>query len=168
VKKSGKKASGKRKLLESKGIKRIGGKDVPGEFTIREALLQIKGFGHTLSKVVADYICKTMQLNKNAQIGDLSDEQLEQIEHIITHLHETEIPKFLLNRRKDFREGKDLHLIMNDLIFAMQRDIEREKEIGSWRGFRHMYGQKVRGQRTKNTGRFGMTVGVVRKGAGKK
>ena len=31
------------------------------------------------------------------------------------------------------------------------------------RGFRHQYGQKVRGQKTRSTGRTGSTVGVVKK-----
>ncbi len=150
-------------MASAKGIKRLGGKDIPGEYNLENALREIKGFGHTLSRVVARYISKKLGIDAKTAIGDLTEEQLEKIEHIITHLHETELPSFLLNRRKDFRTGKDYHLIMNDLIFAMQRDIEREKEIFSWRGFRHMYGQKVRGQRTKNTGRTGMTVGVVRK-----
>ena len=41
--------------------------------------------------------------------------------------------------------------------------IERDKTTYTWRGFRHTYGQKVRGQRTRSTGRTGMTVGVLRK-----
>jgi len=31
--------------------------------------------------------------------------------------------------------------------------VERMQEIRSWRGFRHAHGLKVRGQRTKVTGR---------------
>ncbi|MGD0511191.1 MAG: 30S ribosomal protein S13, partial [Candidatus Micrarchaeaceae archaeon] len=33
----------------------------------------------------------------------------------------------------------------------------------TWRGFRHQYGQKVRGQSTRSTGRTGITVGVTKK-----
>ncbi|MDO8553742.1 MAG: 30S ribosomal protein S13, partial [Candidatus Micrarchaeota archaeon] len=63
----------------------------------------------------------------------------------------------------DFMDGTDKHVIMNDLIFAGKQDTEKEKRIFSWNGFRHYYGQKVRGQRTRNTGRTGMAVGVLRK-----
>ena len=52
---------------------------------------------------------------------------------------------------------------MNDLIFENTQDIEREKKAYTWKGFRHSYGQKVRGQKTRNTGRTGMAVGVLRK-----
>jgi small subunit ribosomal protein S13 len=36
----------------------------------------------------------------------------------------------------------------------------------SWRGYRHMFGLRVRGQRTRNTGRTATSVGV-KKVAGK-
>jgi small subunit ribosomal protein S13 len=42
-------------------------------------------------------------------------------------------------------------------------DIEKMKEIKSWRGYRHAYGLKVRGQRTKTTGRAGKALGVKKK-----
>jgi len=41
--------------------------------------------------------------------------------------------------------------------------VDRLKKIRCWRGIRHMLGLKVRGQRTRTTGRFGPTVGVKRK-----
>jgi len=46
----------------------------------------------------------------------------------------------------------------------IRNDIEREKTTGSWRGYRHMYGLKVRGQRTRCTGRKGGAVGVAKGG----
>jgi small subunit ribosomal protein S13 len=45
----------------------------------------------------------------------------------------------------------------------VRQDIDHEKESNTWKGYRHAYGQKVRGQRTRSTGRTGMTVGVLRK-----
>jgi small subunit ribosomal protein S13 len=35
--------------------------------------------------------------------------------------------------------------------------------MGSYKGLRHKLGYKVRGQRTRTTGRLGMTVGVRKK-----
>jgi len=69
----------------------------------------------------------------------------------------------MLNRNGDMNTGENKHIIMNDLIFAVTQDVDREKKMYSWKGYRHAYGQKVRGQRTKNTGRSGMAVGVLRK-----
>jgi len=42
-------------------------------------------------------------------------------------------------------------------------DIEQMKNIKSWKGYRHAYGLKVRGQRTKTTGRAGKALGVKKK-----
>jgi len=56
-----------------------------------------------------------------------------------------------------------MHLVGATLLFYVKEDIEREKRIKSWRGIRHAYGLKVRGQRTRTTGRAGITVGVKRK-----
>jgi small subunit ribosomal protein S13 len=46
------------------------------------------------------------------------------------------------------------------LDFMISNDIEREKAVMSWRGYRHMFGLRVRGQCTRTTGRKGGAVGV--------
>jgi len=43
---------------------------------------------------------------------------------------------------------------------SQRHDINRLKMIESYRGIRHKRGQKVRGQRTKSTGRTEGTIGV--------
>jgi len=55
-------------------------------------------------------------------------------------------------------------LITSDIAFTVRNDIEREKTSGSWRGIRHMFGLKVRGHRTRCTGRKGGAVGVAKGG----
>jgi len=57
-----------------------------------------------------------------------------------------------------------LHLITSDIALTVRNDIEREKTTNSWRGIRHMFGLKVRGQRTRTTGRKGGAVGVKKGG----
>ncbi|KXB07920.1 hypothetical protein AKJ55_01690 [candidate division MSBL1 archaeon SCGC-AAA382M17] len=49
-----------------------------------------------------------------------------------------------------------------DIEISEREDISREKDIRSRRGIRHQRGLPVRGQRTRSTGREGMTVGVQR------
>jgi small subunit ribosomal protein S13 len=56
--------------------------------------------------------------------------------------------------------GSNRHLITSDLDFMISNDIEREKSVMSWRGYRHMFGLRVRGQCTRTTGRKGGAVGV--------
>ena len=57
-----------------------------------------------------------------------------------------------------------MHLVTSDIAFNIRNDVEREKTLFSWRGYRHMYGLKVRGQRTRCTGRKGGAVGVAKGG----
>jgi small subunit ribosomal protein S13 len=146
-----------------RGIVRIAGRDLPGSMTIRRGLLYIKGFGHVMSRAVAKLIEKKLGIPQTKLVGELTDEDVEKIDNLIFNLSSEDLPSYLFNRRKDMAEGKDMHVIMNDLIFATRNDIEDKKKCRSWQGYRHMKCQKVRGQRTKNTGRRGITVGVIRK-----
>lgn len=147
----------------TKGIKRIAGKDVSGDYVLAKALLRVRGIGKGLNRVVAKLISAKIGVPQNVQVGDLSDEQLEKIDEVVGSLHRQGLPEFMLNRRKDYLDGSSRHVIMNDLIFANKQDVDREKNTYTWKGYRHAYGQKVRGQRTRNTGRVGMSVGVLRK-----
>lgn len=45
----------------------------------------------------------------------------------------------------------------------LREDLERMKKSRNHRGLRHFWGLKVRGQRTKSTGRTGKTLGVTKK-----
>ena len=106
---------------------------------------------------------KELKIAPNTRVGDLSEKQVEDIDQILFNLGERDVPKFLLNRNNDYLTGNDRHVIMNDLIFDLTQDVDREKKMFSWKGFRHTFGHKVRGQKTRNTGRHGMAVGVIRK-----
>ncbi|MEM3754499.1 MAG: 30S ribosomal protein S13, partial [Candidatus Bathyarchaeia archaeon] len=112
---------------------------------------------------MATSIAQVANLDPSIRIGDLSDEDVEKIESIIKDPLKHGIPARLVNRRKDLETGKDFHLIGPDLALRIKSDIDLMKEIRSWKGIRHMYGLKVRGQRTRTTGRTGKTVGVRRK-----
>jgi len=57
-----------------------------------------------------------------------------------------------------------LHLLTSDIPFTLRNDIERERITASWRGYRHLSGLKVRGQRTRTSGRKGGAVGVAKGG----
>ena len=72
----------------------------------------------------------------------------------------------MANRPKDVYTGETKHLIGVDVNLTRDEDINLMRKIRCYRGIRHETGQKVRGQRTKSTGRTGTTVGVKRKTAG--
>ncbi|MCX8194645.1 MAG: 30S ribosomal protein S13 [Candidatus Micrarchaeota archaeon] len=148
---------------EVRGVVRLAGKDLRGTLPINRAIVAVKGVGINLGTVLSSIAIEKLQVNDKTLLGELSEEQIHQLEHILAHPKEYGVPSWMLNRQKDLLSGEDLHLIGSDLTFAVKQDIEHEKEINSWRGFRHAYGQKVRGQHTRSTGRTGMTVGVLRK-----
>jgi small subunit ribosomal protein S13 len=102
-------------------------------------------------------------ISPEARMGFLSSSDLEKLEEIITNPVKYGIPPYLLNRQKDIETGKDMHLLGSDLVFQNKTDIEELKKIRAWRGMRHSYGLKVRGQRTKSTGRKGKAIGVKKK-----
>ncbi|MFH0884356.1 MAG: 30S ribosomal protein S13 [Candidatus Micrarchaeota archaeon] len=146
-----------------RGIVRIAGKDVKGEVSLKRALSAVRGINHTLAVAASAVLHKELSVDPDGRVGDLSEEQIDKIDNVLHNLQDYGVPKFLLNRRSDFASGKDRHVIMNDFLFEATQDLDREKKAYSWKGFRHTYGQKVRGQRTRNTGRTGMAVGVLRK-----
>ena len=123
------------------------------------ALTEIKGISLSLSNA----ILKKAGVNPNVRVGLLTEAEIAKIEEIIANPTEYNFPTWLLNRRKDAETGKDTHLISADLVLKTKMDIDHAKEIRSWRGYRHAYGLKVRGQRTKTTGRAGKALGVKKK-----
>ncbi|HWP78487.1 MAG TPA: 30S ribosomal protein S13 [Candidatus Nitrosotenuis sp.] len=140
-------------------IVRIVGKDIPGDKKLSVGLTHIKGVGHNF----ANALISRLGLNPNSNIGFLTETQVVEIEKALKDPAALNFPGWIFNRRKDVETGNTVHLITSDIAFTVRNDIEREKLSNSWRGFRHTYGLKVRGQRTRTTGRKGASVGV-RKG----
>jgi len=146
-------------MAEFRHIVRVAGTDLKGEKRVDVALADIKGVGFAMARAVA-HVAKVDPLTK---IGYLSEEEVARIEEVLKDPLKHGIPAWMLNRRKDYETGLDLHLLGSDLVLAEKADIAREKKIRSRRGIRHELGLPVRGQRTRTTGRRGMTVGVMRK-----
>jgi len=148
---------------EIRGVVRIAGKDIKGEIRLRRALMQVKGLGVNLSAVLTKIVSTKLKVPKDIMIGELSDEQMDALTEMITNPLKYGVPERMLNRQRDVETGQSLHLIGTDLTFRVRQDITNVKDMNTWKGYRHTYGQKVRGQRNRTTGRTGMTVGVLRK-----
>ncbi len=140
-------------------IVRIAGVDIPGDLKLAHGLALIKGVGYNFALA----LCRLIGVDPEKRVGFLTESEIEKIENALRNPLSIGIPVWMLNRRKDYETGRDLHLTGADLIYYARRDIDREKKIRSWRGIRHALGLKVRGQRTATTGRIGMTVGVKRR-----
>ncbi len=146
-------------------IVRLAGRDVNGALSIQRALSQIKGVGMNLSNSLSCAIETKLNIPRNTNIGSLSEEQIVAVEGVIKDPLSYGIPNFMVNHRKYFESGKDTHFVSNDLLLITRQDVNRAVALRTWRGFRHQYGQRVRGQRTRSTGRTGATVGVMKKAA---
>jgi len=139
---------------------RILGNDIPGENKTLIGLTQIRGIGY----MFANSMLQILKINPDSRIGTLSADQVSSIERMIQDPKSQNFPTWFLNRQKDIETGDDMHLVTSDIAFNLRNDVEREKGVFSWRGYRHMYGLKVRGQRTRCTGRKGGAVGVAKGG----
>ena len=144
---------------EFQHIIRFAGTDIKGTQPVTYALTRIKGVGIKLATAIVE----KSGIDPKTRMGFLSNSEVEKIQDIATNPSKYGIPEWLLNRRKDLDTGKDIHLLGTDLIVQTKNDIDQMKKIRSWKGFRHSYGLKVRGQRTKSTGRAGKAMGVKRK-----
>lgn len=141
---------------EYKHILRIAGKDVEGSKKLLVAISEVKGVGYNFAQVLT----QSLGINPSLRVGFLTDGQIEEIEKVLADPTKVGVPEWYLNRKKDMDSGTTRHLITSDLDFAASNDIEREKVVMSWRGYRHMFGLRVRGQCTRTTGRKGGAVGV--------
>jgi small subunit ribosomal protein S13 len=144
---------------EFRHILRIEGADVAGTLKTVYALTEIKGISISLSNA----ILRKANINPELRVGFLTESDIEKIENIIKDPTKYNIPIWLFNRRKDSETGQDLHLTTANLVLKTKTDIDLAKEIRSWRGYRHAYSLKVRGQHTKTTGRAGKSLGVKKK-----
>lgn len=121
---------------------RIAGVNIPEKKQIATALTYIYGIGRSLSK----RILAETKINPETRASQLSSAEVNKLKEII---------------EKNYK-------IEGDLRREQIISIKRLKDIGSWRGLRHIKGLPVRGQRTKTNTR---TVrGNVRKtvGSGRK
>jgi len=149
---------------EIRYIVRIAGKDVNGNLPIFMALTGVKGIGMRLARAISYVFEKEQGIAFDTKIGLLNEEQDKKLEEIVTHLEKHGIPAWALNRRKEFETGIDHHIVMNELDFALRKDLQRLNEIKSYRGLRHSWGLTVRGQKTRSTHRGkGGVVGVLKK-----
>ena len=137
---------------------RVARVDLDGTNVLVKEIAKIRGVGPSMAVAVA----RSTGIPERLRVGLLSEAQIAQLEKILKNLGD-HVPRYLLNRRKDMQSGLDVHLVGSDLALQISRDIEFEKKVGSWRGIRHKLGLKVRGQRTKTSGRRGATVGVSRR-----
>lgn len=119
---------------------RISGVELQDKWRIDFALTRIKGIGWPLSQKVL----KELKIDPGRRISEISGEELNKITSKVE-----EYP------------------IEGDLARKVRGDIQRLRDISSYRGMRHSKGLPVRGQRTRTNARTKRgkrkTVGAFKK-----
>ncbi|MCL5009654.1 MAG: 30S ribosomal protein S13 [Candidatus Parvarchaeota archaeon] len=151
-------AEGERKII------RISDTDIDGSTEIKNALRIITG----ISFSYANAIIKVLGINGNTKLQDISAGDMDKLKDIMKNPHKNGIPGWMYNWRKDENTGLDTHLIGNDLKSKHNLHIQEIKTSRSYRGYRHSFNYKMRGQRVKSRGanfkgRIGNTIGVTKK-----
>ena len=106
---------------------RISGVDLPNDKRVEIGLTYIYGIGKTTS----DKIIEATGVNPDTRCRDLTEEDVKKLSDYITHNLDVE----------------------GDLRRKVAFDIKRLKEIGCYRGMRHIKGLPVRGQTSTNNAR---------------
>lgn len=147
------------KKADFSNLLRIIGTGIEGHRTLAFGLSKIRGVGRRL----AEAIVRVSGFDPNIRIGLLTEADQERLVEIIHEPVKFGIPTWMVNRQKDLRTGEYRHIVGNDLELVTKMDVDRMKRTRTWKGIRHMYNLKVRGQRTRTTGRHGLVVGYLRK-----
>lgn len=141
-----------------KYIVRIANTDIDGDKKLVHGLTSIKGIGMHLGSLIV----KETGIDKNSKMGDLTDAQIEKIQKALDNIVNS-APSWMLNHRKDYETGEDIHLIGPEIDMRLRDEINIMKKIRSYKGIRHERGLTVRGQRTRANNRKGLTLGVSKK-----
>ena len=123
---------------------RIAGVNIPENKKIEISLTYILGIGLSLSQKILD----ESGVDRNQKTSNLNTKEVQKLREVIEKKYKVE----------------------GDLRKQIMMNIKRLKEIGSWRGSRHIKGLPTRGQRTKTNsrtirGNVRRTVGSGRKPA---
>lgn len=152
-----------RQPMKEVKIIRIAESDLDGDKRLEHGLTKIKGiswaYAHAIRKVLGF---------ENKKVAELSEEEINKIREVLRNPQNSGIPSWLYNRQFDPVTGKSTHILSSELVLTGKMDVKRLKTIRCYRGVRHSFGYKVRGQRTRSRGanvkgRVGGTVGVIKK-----
>ena len=142
---------------EIRHIVRVADTDLDGKRSVQYALTSIKG----ISRRVAKIITVNSGLDPIATIGYLNDADIEKLKSSVDNVS-TVLPTWMMNKQNNILTGEDRQLLGMDVLLSKNEDINLMKKARSYKGLRHEHGLRVRGQRTRSTGRKGRTVGVTR------
>lgn len=143
-----------------KHIVRVVNTDLDGSKPILHSIRKIKGIG----AMYANMVCTLAKVDKTKKTGTLTESDVAKLDDVIKNPAKYHVPTWMMNRRKDYESGEDMHLITSNLDFHSGNDVKMMRKIKSYKGVRHSLGQPTRGQRTKSNFRRnkGKVMGVTK------
>lgn len=137
---------------------RIMSTDINSEASIMFGLSRIKGISYMFSNAV----CNFLGLKKNAKISSLSEKDIEKIENYLSNPEKNGIPTWLLNQRKEYISGENLHLVSKDIDYNELQNRRRGSKIKTNKALRTRAQLPLRGQRTKSNFRRNKTIAAMK------
>jgi small subunit ribosomal protein S18e len=108
-----------------KHIIRILNTNVDGKRQVPFGLTAIKGCGRRFGML----ICKRARIPLTMRCGSLDEDHVTAIQAIMEHPLDHGFPVWMLNRRRDIKEGKNVHLASTGLDSYIREDVERMKKM---------------------------------------
>lgn len=159
----GKDAKAVKAAVGEKRIIRIGDTDLDGDKNTLSQLIRIYG----VSSSYANALINVLDIEGTSKLQDLNEETINRLKEALTDPQKYGIPLWLLNWQRDREAGASKHRVGNELKSNNALNLQQIKLLRTYRGIRHQFGYKVRGQRTKSRGanekgRIGKTIGVTK------
>merc|ERR1712159_93104 len=107
-----------------KHILRILNTNIDGRRQVPFAITAIKGCGRRFGMLV----CKRARIPLTQRAGTLTEDQCNQIQNILADPLAHGFPKWMLNRQRDFKTGKDFQMASTTLDSTIREDVERMKK----------------------------------------
>jgi small subunit ribosomal protein S13 len=142
---------------EIRHIVRIANSDLEGKRSVQYGLTGIKGISRRTAKIIT----VNAGVDPKAILGYTSDAEIERLQSSVDSISSI-LPVWMVNKQNEIMSGEDRHLIGTDVLLGLNEDLNLMKKMRSYKGVRHERGLRVRGQRSRSTGRRGRTVGVSR------
>lgn len=154
------KITGERKII------RIADTDLNGDKKVGDALRDI----HGVSFAFANALLKVLNITYAKKLQELDEGTMVKLKDALYNPRKYNVPEWMQNWRKDESTGLTHHYIGNELKSKIMLHIQNIKTSRSYRGYRHSFNYKLRGQRVKSRGanvrgRIGSTMGVIKKTA---
>ncbi len=150
--------------MQERKIVRIADTDLDGSKRVKDLLRSITGISFSYSNA----LMRALNIPKDKKLQDMNEKELNELKEALSDPFKYKLPHWLFNWRRDEETGLDYHLLSNDIKSKTTMHIQQIKTSRSYRGYRHSFNYKLRGQRVKSRGanfhgRVGSSLGVVRK-----